>query len=75
MGLRPTHRNETHLRRHPRESGGPPVDSRLRGNDVIFERAPGVDPSPEGFGPQGEESRTVLKILRARFLAPLGMTA
>jgi len=41
MGLRPTHRNETHLRRHPRESGGPPVDSRLRGNDVTFERAAG----------------------------------
>ena len=33
------------------------------------------DPSPEGFGPQGEESRTALKTLRARFLAPLGMTA
>ena len=75
MGLRPTHRNETHLRRHPRESGGPPVDSRLRGNDVTLERAAGDDPSPEGFGPQGEESRTLLKILRARFLAALGMTA
>ena len=25
------------------------------------------DPSPEGFGPQDEEARTVLKILRARF--------
>jgi hypothetical protein len=32
------------------------------------------DPSPEGFGPQGEESRIALKRLRARFLAPLGMT-
>ena len=29
--------NESHLRRHPRESGGPPVGSRLRGNDVTFE--------------------------------------
>jgi len=31
------------------------------------------DPSPEGFGPQDEESRTALKTLGARFLAPLGM--
>jgi hypothetical protein len=36
------------------------------------------DPSPEGFGPQGEESRTALKTLRARFLSRdcgIGMTA
>jgi len=36
------------------------------------------DPSPEGFGPQGEESRTALKTLRARFLFRvwgIGMTA
>jgi len=46
MGQRPTHRNETHLRRHPRESGGPPADSRLRGNDVTFERAAGDKGSP-----------------------------
>ena len=40
MGLWPTQRNENHLRRRPRESGDPaPVDSRFRGNDVIFERA------------------------------------
>ena len=40
MGLRPTHRNESHKRRRPRASGDPrPVDSRFRGNDVTFERA------------------------------------
>ena len=69
MGPWPAQRDENHARRHPRESGGPwlvsnPVDSRFRGNDVIFERAAG-----------DEESRTALKILRARFLGPLGMTA
>jgi hypothetical protein len=43
---------------------------------MIFERAAGYDPSPEGgFGPQGKESRIALKTLRARFLAALGMTA
>jgi hypothetical protein len=68
MGLRPTQRDENQARRHPRESGGPwsvsnPMDSRFRGNDLIFERAEG-----------DEESRTALKTLRARFLAPLGMT-
>jgi len=36
----PTQRNENHVRRHPRESGGPllvrsAMDSRVRGNDVI----------------------------------------
>jgi hypothetical protein len=41
MGLRPTRANDKHSRRHPRESGGPfsarnTMDSRLRGNDVIF---------------------------------------
>jgi hypothetical protein len=41
MGLQPTRANENHPRRHPRESGGPfsvrnTMDSRLRGNDVIF---------------------------------------
>jgi hypothetical protein len=80
MGLRPSRANENQ-RRHPRAGGGPcpeELDSRLRGNDmraVIFRRAAGDDPSPEGFGPQGEESCTVLKTLRARFLAALGMTA
>jgi len=63
MGSRPTQRDENQARRHPRESGGPwlvsnPMDSRFRGNDVIFERAAG-----------DEESRTALKMLRARFLA------
>ena len=40
-----------------------PMDSRFRGNDVIFRRAAG-----------DEESRSALKILRARFLGSLGMT-
>ena len=40
MGQCPTRWNESHLRRYPRESGGPPVDSRLRGNDVTLERVP-----------------------------------
>ena len=69
MGLRPTQRDENRARRHPREGGGPwlvsnPMDSRFRGNDVIFERAEG-----------DEESRTALKTLRARFLplAALGV--
>jgi hypothetical protein len=68
MGLRPTRANENQ-RRHPRAGGGPcpeELDSRLRGNDmraVIFRRATG-----------DEESRTALNTLRARFLAPLGMT-
>jgi len=51
MGLRPTQRDENHMRCHPREGGGPPGDSRLRGNDVTFERAAG-----------DEESRTALKM-------------
>ena len=29
----------------------------------------GDDPSPEGFRPQGEESRTALKALKERYLA------
>jgi hypothetical protein len=42
MGLQPTGRDENYMRRHPRESGGPllllcTMDSRFRGNDVIFE--------------------------------------
>ena len=41
MGLQPTGRDENYMRRHPRESGGPlllrcTMDSRFRGNDVIF---------------------------------------
>ncbi len=45
MGVQPTRPNENRARRHPRESGGPfsvwnPMDSRLRGNDVIFGGAP-----------------------------------
>ena len=41
MGLPPTRANENHPRRHPREKEGPfsvrnTMDSRLRGNDVIF---------------------------------------
>ena len=44
MSLRPTQRNENHNRRRPRENGGPSLvretmDSRFRGNDVIFESA------------------------------------
>jgi hypothetical protein len=44
MGLRPIPRNENHMRRHPREGGGPllvrnTMDSRFRGIDVIFDRA------------------------------------
>jgi hypothetical protein len=43
MGLQPTRANENHPRRHSRESGGPfsvrnTMDSRFRGNDVIFGR-------------------------------------
>jgi hypothetical protein len=42
MGLRSTHRDESHKRCRPRGSGDPrPVDSRFRGNaasGVIFER-------------------------------------
>jgi hypothetical protein len=51
------------------------MDPRFRGNDVIFGEAAGDDPSPEGFGPQGAESRTALKKFRTRFFASLGMTA
>ena len=41
MSLRPTRRDENHAPRHPRENGGPwlvsnTMDSRFRGNDVIF---------------------------------------
>ena len=40
MGLRSTHRDESHKRRRPREGGDPgQVDSRFRGNDVTFDRA------------------------------------
>jgi hypothetical protein len=50
MGLRPIQRDENHMRRHPRERGGPllvskTMDSRLRGNDVIFERSWGYEGS------------------------------
>jgi hypothetical protein len=50
MGPWPTQRDENQARRHPRESGGPwlvsnPMDSRFRGNDVIFERAAGDEES------------------------------
>jgi hypothetical protein len=53
MGHWPTRGNESHQRRHPRESGGPLVDSRpsassgqaLRGNDVTLKRA---DRTPAG---------------------------
>jgi hypothetical protein len=38
MGLRPTHRDESHNRCRPRVSGDPcQVDSRFRGNDVTFD--------------------------------------
>ena len=38
MGLRSTHRDESHKRCRPRVSGDPrPVDSRFRGNDVTFD--------------------------------------
>jgi hypothetical protein len=74
MGLRPTRGNENHPCCHPRVGGGPrhqdELDSRLRGNDcngVIFSRVPQAR--------DDEESRTASKTLRARFLAPLGMTA
>jgi hypothetical protein len=53
MGLRPTHqRNENHICRRPRKCGGPSLvrntmDSRFRGNDVIFEKAArGICPWP-----------------------------
>jgi hypothetical protein len=46
----------------------------MRSPGVIFRRAAGDDPSPGGFGPQAEESRSALIMLRARFLASLGMT-
>jgi hypothetical protein len=41
MGLQPAKASKHHPRRHPRESGGPfsfrnTMDSRFRGNDVIF---------------------------------------
>ena len=50
MGMRPTHRNESHRFRHPRaklalslpKGGGPrpnELDSRFRGNDVTFDGA------------------------------------
>jgi hypothetical protein len=41
MGLRPTHRDESHRLRHPCASSGPrqdnELDSRFRGNDVAFD--------------------------------------
>jgi hypothetical protein len=38
MGLRSTHRDESHKRCRPRVSCDPrPVDSRFRGNDVTFD--------------------------------------
>jgi hypothetical protein len=41
MGLRPTHRDESHKRCRPRVSGDPrPLDSCFRGNDVTFDGAP-----------------------------------
>jgi len=47
MGLSPTQRDENHAPRHPSESGSSllvanTMDSRFRGNDVIFERAAGA---------------------------------
>ena len=40
MSLQPTHGDESQIRRRPRGSGDPfLVDSRLRGNDVTFERS------------------------------------
>ena len=51
----------------PRSRRRRPV-ARLRARALRWAR-------PEDFGPQGEESRIALKTLRARFLAPLGMTA
>jgi hypothetical protein len=63
MGLRPTRGNENQ-RRHPREGGGPfftPMDSRFRGNDVIFEGATG-----------DEESRTALERIQSEI--PRGFT-
>jgi len=64
MGLWPARGNENQPR--PRESGDPlsvRMDSRFRGNDLIFRRTAG-----------DEESRSAVKTLRARFLASLGMT-
>jgi hypothetical protein len=40
MGLRPTHRDESHKPCRPHVSGDPrPVDFRFRGNDVTFDGA------------------------------------
>ena len=42
MGFGPTHGNESHKPRRPREGADPAsVDSRFRGNDLTFERAEG----------------------------------
>jgi len=54
MGLHLTRANENYPRRHPRESGGPfsapnTMDSRLRGNDVIFGGAAGDEESSSGL--------------------------
>ena len=69
MGLRPTRGNENRSCR-PRESGDPfldhngfPLTRELRTPGVIFRGAAG-----------DEEPRTAVKVLRARFLAALGMT-
>jgi hypothetical protein len=67
MGLRPTHRDESHKRCRPRVSGDPrPVDSRFRGNDVTFDGA--ERETLLCFGADGKRKT------RARFLASLGMT-
>jgi len=68
MGLWPTRGNENH-RCRPRESGDPlpvqwiPAFAGMTRPGVIFRRAAG-----------DEESRSALKMLRARFLASLGTT-
>jgi hypothetical protein len=72
VGLQPTHRNESHRVRHPRESGGPcrnKLDSRFRGNDVTFGGAQrGISLCAFGWVGRSEQR------IRARFLAALGMT-
>ena len=72
MGLRPTHRYENHRHRDPREacpprrrgSGGPLVDSRLRGNDAIFERPQTNPRQTRDKGPYGPSVRRELRKLR-----------
>ena len=67
------------MRRHPRESGGPllvrkRVDSRFRGNDVIFESAPmgnrhATRKAPPFFRPWNRREASLLQALPWLFTA------